>query len=124
MLITAPSDYIEPVGFGPIAPSWPTRLERLGRSGADGAQLDVHSGPLPEDLDPSYFNHAPRDQQVQLLRDNERIVLEHLHPDHPRFVTNLPGVRPRAAVERQGVTQNVPSAVTRCGLTPIARSAR
>ncbi len=108
MLITTPSDYIEPVGFGPIAPSWPTRLERLGRSGADGALLDVHSGPLPEDLDPSYFNHAPRDQQVQILRDNERIVLEHLHPDHPRFVTNLPGVRPRAAVERQGVTQNVP----------------
>lgn len=108
VLITSPSDYIEPVGFGPIAPGWPTRLEKLGRSAASGALLDVHSGPLPEDLDPSYFNHAPRDQQVQLLRDNERIVLEHLHPDHPRFVTNLPGVRPRATVERQGTTQAVP----------------
>ena len=108
VLITSPSDYIEPVGFGPIAPGWPTRQEKLGRGVEGGALLDVHSGPLPEDLDPSYFNHAPRDQQVLLLRDNERIVLEHLHPDHPRFVTNLPGVRPRATVERQGITQAVP----------------
>jgi len=108
MLITSPSDYIEPVGFGPIAPSWPTRHEKLGRGAPEGAQIDVHAGPLPEDLDPSYFNHAPRDQQVQLLRDNERLVLEHLHPDHPRFVTNLPGIRPRATVERQGITQSVP----------------
>jgi hypothetical protein len=108
ILITSPSDYLEPVGFGPIAPSWPTRREKLGRGAPEDAGIDVHRGPLPEDFDASYFNHAPRDQQVQLLRDNERIVLENLHPDHPRFVTNLPGVRPRAIVERQGVTQSVP----------------
>jgi hypothetical protein len=108
MLITSPSDYLEPVGFGPIAPSWPSRREKLGRSSQGEGPTDFLAGPLPDDLDPSYFNHAPRDQQVQLLRDNERIVLEHLHPDHPRFVTNLPGVRPRATVERQGITQTVP----------------
>ena len=108
MLITAPSDYLEPVGFGPIAPSWPTRRDKLGRSSQGEGPVDFLTDPLPDDLDPSYFNHAPRDQQVQLLRDNERIVLEHLHPDHPRFVTNLPGVRPRATVERQGITQTVP----------------
>lgn len=30
------------------------------------------------------------------LRDDERIVLEHLHPEHPRIATALPGLRPRA----------------------------
>ncbi len=108
MLITSPSDYLEPVGFGPIAPGWPTRRDKLGRSSQGEGPTDFLAGPLPDDLDPAYFNHAPRDQQVPLLRDNERIVLEHLHPDHPRFVTNLPGVRPRATVERQGITRTVP----------------
>ncbi len=107
-LLTSPSDYLEPVGFGPIAPGWPARRDKLGRSSHGEGVIDIHNGPLPDDLDPGYFNHAPRDQQVQVLRDNERIVLEHLHPDHPRFVTNLPGVRPRAVVERQGITQSVP----------------
>ncbi len=100
-------DYIAPVGFGPIAPGWPSRREKLGRGAALGAPPDL-ARPLPDDLDPAYFNHAPRDQQVQLLRDRERIVLENLHPDYERFVTDLPSVRPRAVVERRGRSHPVP----------------
>jgi len=92
--VSTPSDFVAPVGFGPIAPGWPSRRERLGRSAilAGGAGPDVRHKPLPDDLQPAYFNHAPRDQQVQLLRDRERIVMEHMNPDHPRFVTSLPSV--------------------------------
>ncbi|MFS8068703.1 MAG: DUF2169 domain-containing protein, partial [Byssovorax sp.] len=44
MLITSPSDYLEPVGFGPIAPGWPTRREKLGRSGPQDGLIDLHNG--------------------------------------------------------------------------------
>src|SRR5262249_51091628 len=36
------------------------------------------------------------------LREDERIVLENLHPDHPRLATNLAGGRPQALVEARG----------------------
>jgi hypothetical protein len=38
------------------------------------------------------------DQRVPELRGDERIVLENLHPAHPRLVTHLPGVRLRAVL--------------------------
>lgn len=42
---------------------------------------------------------------VDHLREDERIVLEHLHAEHPRIATALPGVRPRAFHEpRPGAT--------------------
>jgi len=42
------------------------------------------------------------------LRENERIVLENLHPDHARLVTNLPGFRPAIFVDRgRGPAQRV-----------------
>jgi hypothetical protein len=107
IVVSSLDDYIAPVGFGPLAPSWPSRRERLGRAATSGTPPDLRR-PLPDDLDPQYFNHAPRDQQVQLLREKERLVLENLHPEHPRFVTDLPGLRPRAFVERQGRSQPVP----------------
>jgi hypothetical protein len=106
--IASASDYVAPVGFGPVSPGWPARREKLGRGAPLGAAPDVRRQPLPDDLQPAYFNHAPRDQQVQLLRDRERIVLENLHPDHPRFVTSLPSLRPRATVERPGAPRHVP----------------
>ena len=94
---TSPAAPLEPVGFGPIAPSWPERATKLGRrTHADGLLRQ----PLPEDLDPRYFNAAPRDQQLDALADDAMILLEHLHPDHPRLITSLPGIHPRAFVER------------------------
>ena len=96
------------MGFGPIAPSrWPQRREKLGQK-ATAQSLDrLFQQPLPEDIDPAYFNAAPRDQQVDVLRENERIVLENLHPDHPRLATSLPGIRPRAFVDGRGSAPQV-----------------
>ncbi|HZF56774.1 MAG TPA: DUF2169 domain-containing protein [Polyangiaceae bacterium] len=95
-------DTFEPIGFGPIAPAWPARADKLYRHAAEWSHRTWFDRPLPEDIDPGYFNAAPRDQQVDAIRANERILLEGLHPEHPRLVTSLVEVRPRAVVERPG----------------------
>jgi hypothetical protein len=100
---------IEPVGFGPIAPRWPTRAEKLGRHATTWSARDWHARPLPGDIDLAHFNVAPPDQQVPVLRENERLVLENLHREHPRLMTALPGVRPCAFVEgRTGAPFRLP----------------
>jgi hypothetical protein len=95
-------DFIAPIGFGPIAPSWPSRVEKLGRSAAGFRADRWHERVLPPGLDPAFFNVAPRDQQLREIRSNERIVLENLHRDHERLVTSLPGMTPLGVIERAG----------------------
>lgn len=102
--VETPADVIiEPVGFGPIAPTWPARRSKLGHLAAGWLSAEWFRQPLPDDLEPTFFNIAPPDQQLEALRENERLVLEHLNAEHARLVTSLPGVRPRAWVERPGV---------------------
>jgi hypothetical protein len=107
LAVVRPGDFIEPVGFGPIAASWPTRRQRLGRHAGVWSEAALTREPMPEGIDPSYFMSAPRDQALTVLRPDERIVLENLHPKHARLVTSLPGVEPRAFVElpHQAVTE-------------------
>jgi hypothetical protein len=110
--VSSPGVVIEPIGFGPIAPAWPSRAALQPRAGAlAGAQLLGRwwEEPLPKGLDLSFFNAAPRDQQLAEIAADERILLENLHPDVPRLLTRLPGIRPRAGVERIGLRrQEVP----------------
>ncbi len=101
-LVQSRSDVISPIGYGPIAPTWPGRIDGLGGHAATFSQHVVREQPVPDDIDPAYFNCAPRDQQLDELRDNERLVLENLHPQNPRLVTSLPGLHPRAFVLRPG----------------------
>jgi len=102
-------DAIEPMGFGPVARAWPERRNKLGPAAASWSERDWPRQPLPPGMDVGYFNAAPWDQQVERLRDNERLVLEHLHPKHPHLATQLPGHHPRAFVARPGrAAQPVP----------------
>jgi hypothetical protein len=98
---------LEAVGFGPIAPSWPSRRRLLGRHAAGWDDRRWHERPLPSDLDPAYFNAAPADQQIEEIRPNERLVLENLHASEPRLVCQLPGARPRAFVEQRGAVREL-----------------
>ena len=96
--VTSRDAHIPSVGLGPIAPEWDARRARLGQRpelvlGHAGDDLG-----WPDDADPSFWNAAPLDQRTHELRSDERIVLENLHPRHPRLVTNLAGVKPRAFV--------------------------
>jgi hypothetical protein len=83
------------LGFGPVSPSAATRRALLQPDGlawvADGGK-----GPVPRGFDFAFCNAAPRDQQIDLLRQSSTIVLENLHREHARFVAKLPHVRPRA----------------------------
>ncbi len=99
LFVTSPRDFIAPVGFGPLAAHWPERAGKLRGKvhllGAESLEDEVLGG----DLDPAFFQAAPLDQRLSELAPDQRLVLENLHPDHPRLVTQLPGVRPRARVE-------------------------
>ena len=96
--IATPDTFVEPVGLGPIAWAWPLRREKLGRHAASWSPRKLAEGPLPDGVDRAFFNVSPLDQRLAEIRDNERLVLDHLHPEHAHLVTSLPGVRPRAFV--------------------------
>jgi len=98
---------IPPAAFGPIAPTWPERARKLGRHAAMRA-ADLRQKPLPDDLDPTWFNAAPADQQLDALRENEFILLENMHREHARLSTTLPGLRPRARLEGSGAPREIP----------------
>ncbi|WP_437572020.1 DUF2169 family type VI secretion system accessory protein [Sorangium sp. So ce542] len=98
--LRGPAEPLPPAGFGPIAPSWPERAARLRRHAATFGHDAWAERPLPEDIDPGYFNAAPPDQQLDQLPAGERLVLAHLHPQHPELATALEGVIPRASLLR------------------------
>jgi len=100
--VKSPSDLIEPVGFGPIAASWGVRQRKLGRHAGTWDEKAFHQAPLPHDIDASYFNVAPRDQQTTELKSGARLVLDNLHPEHWHLVTALAAISPHALVERPG----------------------
>jgi hypothetical protein len=87
-------------GFGPIAPRWPARRAKLGTHADAFPPRRWEEEPLPEDLDASFFNVAPADQQADRLEPGDRLVLENLSPAHPRLVAELPRSAPRAFVDR------------------------
>jgi hypothetical protein len=100
--VNAPLDFIEPIGFGPLAPNWPTRRDRLSQHSLLFSMQSLSSAPLPDGFNYSFFNAAPQDQWLDTIRGNEHIILENLHREHSRLVTGLPVVRPRVFVERRG----------------------
>lgn len=93
---TAPTEFGEPVGFGPISPSWTPRSELWVFEGWSGNWAQES---LPDSFDLGFFNVAPKDQQLETLRDDCMIHLENLHPEHPSLTTSLPGLRPQVSLE-------------------------
>lgn len=100
MVVERPGQEVPSTGYGPLGATWPERFARLGPRGLAGVVLGDE--PLDEGVDISYFNVAPVDQQTELLRDDEQLMLEGLHAQHERLVTCLPGVRPSVYLARPG----------------------
>lgn len=99
--VTGMNDSADPAGFGPVAPTWLPRSANLGTY--DDAWRKTRWPWFPDDFDWSHFNAAPRDQQIEgYLTGDEEIELLNLHPETPRFVCRLPGLRPRCFVQDQG----------------------
>ncbi|MBK8253072.1 MAG: DUF2169 domain-containing protein [Polyangiaceae bacterium] len=93
-------DLFPPVGYGPIAPNWPSRVMRLHRHAAAFYKSPWEGRPLPDDFDYSFFNSAPPDQQIAEIAPGERILLENLHAEHSHLVTSLPNVFPNMVATR------------------------
>lgn len=83
------------LGFGPVHPAAATRRGLLHPE-ALAWVTEGEKGPMPRGFDFAYYNAAPREQQIDLLRHSASIVLTNLHREHERFIAKLPHVRPRA----------------------------
>jgi uncharacterized protein YjbI with pentapeptide repeats len=77
-------------GYGPIAKHWGARRRLLGN------RPEPRAPEVPDGLEWTWFHAAPADQQIELLRGNEWIVLDGCHPAVPHFRTRLPDVRAHA----------------------------
>lgn len=104
------ADPLLPIGFGPIAPSWPERRTILGAHASVFLSAEEWTEkPFPPEVSMEFFNAAPFDQQTDVLHEREHLLLENLHPDHPVLTTQLSGLRPRAVLEREnGSTELIP----------------
>jgi hypothetical protein len=99
----------DPIGFGPVAPSWPARESKLGYHRATITSGSWRKEPLPEGFDLGFFNVAPADQQLDAISDSAGVLLENLHPRHAVLSTKLPGVRPRFTVTRRSGSTDRPA---------------
>lgn len=113
-LIENPNKGAEPAGFGPLPGTWP---QRASKAGTYGKRWQAERWPwYPEDFDFTWFNAAPADQQLPApLRGDEELVLENLHPAHPKYACRLPGLRLRCFLEERvrasAVLREVPLAI-------------
>ncbi|WP_437734426.1 DUF2169 family type VI secretion system accessory protein [Sorangium sp. So ce1335] len=94
--ILDPRDGKRVAGFGPISQAMPARRRLLGA--APRALLEREIAEIPDDLCWEYFQAAPPDQRTPLLRGDEWIVMDGLHPSAPRARMRLPGARGFARV--------------------------
>lgn len=80
----------EPAVFAPIPASWGRRARLMGNQKLDFSGQSVVT--IPDELDVTYFQNAPEDQRLASLDGNEWLLLENLHPGHPRLTMRLPDI--------------------------------
>jgi uncharacterized protein YjbI with pentapeptide repeats len=95
-----PLDPTSPAGFGAIPPHWATR-RRMLRS-LDPSAVEASVPDIPAAFAWSYFQAAPPDQRCAFFDGGEWLVLDALHPDKPRFESQLPGARAAARLYSTG----------------------
>jgi len=89
----------DPSAFGPIPAAWPFRQERVGTYSKEWAATRWPW--LPLDFDWSHYNATAPDQWFDgYLRGDEALLFENMHPEHPVYRSQLPGVRPRLFLEQ------------------------
>lgn len=100
---THAGDFVSPVSFAPIPPTWPQR--KLFDGTYDDTWLkEVFPGP-PKDFNWRFHCMAPKDQwQAQPFIGTESIELGHLHPDVPLIQHALPGIKAVVAIRRKGMS--------------------
>lgn len=92
--VTSPSDTHPPACFAPLGDEWGNRWAKMGTY--DRGWLKTRWPYFPADFDWSYFQAAPKDQQLDAIVGDEPFVLEGMHPEHRTLRGKLPGEKPRA----------------------------
>ncbi|WP_437735718.1 DUF2169 family type VI secretion system accessory protein [Sorangium sp. So ce1335] len=110
-LIRGRGDRPAPAGLDGYDITWPQRFSKIGT--CDAAWRDECFPGFARDMDPTLFNMAPDDQQIDgFFRGDETFVVENMHPDRPRIEGALPGVAGRCFVclkTRDGVEIREPA---------------
>ncbi|WP_437502131.1 DUF2169 domain-containing protein [Sorangium sp. So ce1099] len=96
-LIRARGDRPAPAGLDGYDVTWPQRFSKIGT--CDTAWREECFPGFARDMDPTLFNMAPDDQQIDgFFRGDETFVVENMHPDKPRIEGALPGIKSRCFV--------------------------
>ncbi|MCI5166315.1 MAG: DUF2169 domain-containing protein, partial [Candidatus Electrothrix sp. GM3_4] len=97
--ISSLNDTPEPAGFGPYDLTWPQRFSKVGTY--DEKWLNERFPGYAEDFDPTFFNTAPENQQIQgFFKGDETFSCENMHPEQPMLHGKLPGIKPRCFINR------------------------
>lgn len=95
--IASPDQKIIPAGFAPYDLTWPQRYSKIGTY--DEHWLNNSFPGLADDLDPSFFNTAPVDQQfAEPFQGKEQFSCHNMHPEKQLISSRLPGIRVRCFV--------------------------
>lgn len=95
-----PTKQIEPAGFGPYDLMWEQRFGKVGTY--DLKWLKELFPGFAADIDHTFFNTAPVDQQFSnFLNGDETFVCENMHPEKPMITACLPGVFPRCFLRQE-----------------------
>ena len=87
-------------GFWPYPPASPQRTQHLGAF--DQAWLQKTWPHLPDETNPAYFQVAPKDQRLSnFFQGNEKIQINHMHPQQALLTAALPQLRARCFVNRK-----------------------
>lgn len=87
-------------GFWPYSPASPQRTQHLGVFDQPWVQKTWPH--LPEETRPAYFQVAPTDQRLSgFFQGNEKIQINHMHPQQALMQAGLPNLRARCFVNRK-----------------------
>ena len=99
-LIDSPKKKPSPAGFAPIDLTWPQRMEKVGTYDLKW-QRDRFPG-LAEDIDRTFFNVAPVDQQIEgFFNGDERFEIKGMHSGKSLIQAKLPGFKSRCFINRK-----------------------
>ncbi|PTN36715.1 DUF2169 domain-containing protein [Desulfonatronum sp. SC1] len=93
-MIGAPTDRPDPAGFMPLDQTWPQRRSKAGTY--DQKWFQEHWPYFPEDMNWTFFNTAPEDQQLDaFFQGGETVELVNMHPERQVVTSTLPRLRQR-----------------------------
>ena len=93
-LVGSPADRPDPAGFAPLDYTWPQRAKKLGTY--DNKWFQERWPFYPDDMNWTYFNAAPEDQQIEdFFAGTEPFSVAGMHPKEPLIESRLPGIRHR-----------------------------